>query len=59
MTQKWFQMRYEKTNVKNTLHVRLPLISSIMHWEKEKGNDGNMYVSKMSLNYGPTIWVKA
>ena len=54
MTQKWFQMRYEKTNVKNTLHVRLPLISSIMHWEKEKGNDVNMYVSQMSVNYGPT-----
>ena len=25
---------------------------------KKKGNDGNMYISKLGINYGPAKWIK-
>jgi len=35
-----------------------PYRAALCIGQKKKGNDGNMYISKPSINYGPPKWVK-
>ena len=44
---------------KNVTRPGPPYKAALCIGKKKKGNDGHMYISKMSLNYGPTRWVKA
>jgi len=50
----------KKQTLKNTLHNRLHIMKHHNALgKKKKGNDGNMYIYKMSVNYGHTRWIKA